>query len=260
VSALEFEFQEMLNEIDAISHLAAPFIDAKSRTVLPQLATSLENIRDAATNAVREWGISETFPLLTAVSHGGYQPEEQGEYNVFAEITSLWEVQRVRPAGKKTVKAKTFTLAGKASTRTRLFAIKPEPEQRSELAMWRAEAGDANSPGCHFHIQVRGETERPPFPQQLDIPRLPSLLLTPLAVFEFVLAELFQDRWLENITRQSAHLNRWAPIQRGRLTALLAWQLNVVKNASGSPWTFLKRAKPHTSLFSAAPFGLEVER
>ena len=116
--------------------------------------------------------------------------------------------------------------------------------------MWRAEVGDAASPGCHFHVQIAGDKEDPPFPKALDVPRLPGFFVTPATVVEYVLGELFQREWLEHLATRGADLNRWWPIQQRRLCAVLQWQLDVVRDASGSsPWATLKRQKPQAGLF-----------
>lgn len=252
VSELEFGFQDLLEEVDALDKIVGPFCDPRSRTVLPQLVTELKSIRDNSAERSWTWGIRESNPFYTAVSRGAYQPDDQGADNVFAEITSTWTIHRVPPR-KKSEKAARFMLTGNASTRVRLHREVPPGGDPAELAMWRAEIGDAVSPGCHFHMQVLGETEEPPFPSSLDIPRLPALIVTPAAVVEYVVGELFQDNWLKHLGTQVANLNRWWPIQRRHLSALLAWQLGVVKDATGSPWGTLKKAKPDSHLFVASP-------
>jgi hypothetical protein len=248
VSELAFNFQDVLDEVDALDKIIGPFCDLRSRNVLPQLITELRNIRDNPADRPWTWGIREAHPFYTDVSRGAYQPDDQGGDNVFAEITSTWMIHRVPPR-KRSERAARFKLTGNASTRVRLYREMPPGRDAVQLAMWRAEIGDTFSPGCHFHVQVLGETKEPPFPRSLDIPRLPALLVTPAAVVEYVIGELFQDNWLKHLASQAANLNRWWPIQRRYLGALLAWQLNIVNGASGSPWGTLKKAKPDSQLF-----------
>ena len=250
MSALEFSFQEVISEIAAIARIANAYITPASQFVLPQLRTELENIQAATTDGTWQWGIKNDQPLVTRISRGDYQPDGQGEHNVFAEITSVWEVYRIRPAGKKNRPAERFALDGLASTRVRIFKELPQ-DGKEQIAMWRMEIGDAVSPGCHFHVQVLGEGVTGPFPHSLDVPRLPGLISTPTAVIEYVLAELFQDDWLKHLATKSADVNRWAPIQKKRLGAVLEWQRGVVAEAQNSPWPTLKSSRPPSSLFIA---------
>jgi hypothetical protein len=89
-----------------------------------------------------------------------------------------------------------------------------------QLAMWRVEVGDDASPGCHFHTQIEGERNNPPYPRSLSVPRLPTLLVTPMAALEFLLAEMFQSRWQQHAAEESAEMQRWKPIQKQRLLKL----------------------------------------
>lgn len=250
MSAIEFGFQEVISEIAAIARIAEAYLAPTSQFVLPQLRTELENIQSATTDGTWQWGIKNHQPLVTRVSRGDYQPNSQGEHNVFAEVTSVWEVRRIRPAGKKTKPADRFALDGLASTRVRIFKELPQGG-KEQIAMWRMEVGDDASPGCHFHVQVLGEDEAGPFPHSLDVPRLPGLISTPTAVIEFVLAELFQDDWPKHLATRAADVNRWGPIQKRRLGAILDWQRGVVEKAPTSPWSTLKSSRPPSSLFIA---------
>jgi len=72
--------------------------------------------------------------------------------------------------------------------------------------------------------------------------------MTPMAVTEFVLAELFQDSWAKHVAQDSPALNRWAPVQKKRLTSLLQWKMGTLASG-GSPWTTMKVSKPNDDLF-----------
>jgi hypothetical protein len=253
MSELEFGFQDILSEVDALNKIVGPFCSPRSRTVLPQLVTDLRSIRDDRSERSRLWGFRQSNPFYTAVSPGAYQPDNKGADSVFAEITSTWTIRRIPPR-KKSEPAARFKLVGNASTRVRLYRGPDAGGDADEVAMWRAEIGDAVSPGCHFHVQVLGDREEAPFPRSIDVPRLPALIVTPAAVVEYVISELFQDRWLKHLGTRGADLNRWWPIQRQHLGAVLLWQLNIVNEASGSsPWGALKKAKPYSRLFVEGP-------
>lgn len=246
MTELLFSFQEMADEVDAFSRLADRFIDPVTRFVLHRMRSNLQEYRDQRTKGRFSWEISLDNPLRTVVSRGGYEKGLQGEHNVFAEITAKWEIERV-PAKKG--RCMHFKLVGVASTCVRLIREQSTTANAAELAMWKMEIGDAMSPGCHFHVHILGEAESAPFPSSLSVPRLPGLIMTPTAVAEFVLAELFQEDWPKHIASEPPELTRWAPIQQRRLTSLLSWKLEVLRAAAGSPWTTLKATKPPMNTF-----------
>jgi hypothetical protein len=246
--ALHFSFQDFDTEIDAISKIAARFIAPVSHHVLPSFKSNLEQIRSSQKGRVRNWGIPERTPLLTEATWGGYEPNGKGGMAVFASISSTWDIEPLDGHNPASRQLRKFALVGIASTRVRLFEGEPGQPVR-ELAMWRTEVGDDASPGCHFHMQVLGEIHNPPYPRQLPVPRFPGLLMTPMSVLEFVLAELFQDEWRMHVARPSNDIRRWQPIQKKWLGNLLSWQHDKVMNLDGSPWTSLKGAKPDSDLF-----------
>jgi hypothetical protein len=211
------------------------------------LKSELESYRAQPTTTEYDWQIHPDAPLRTIVSEGEYEVGGGGGHHIFADIDACWHIQRLPPK-KKSMPAQEFKLTGIASTRVRLWC--KAPGEKKQIAMWRMEVGDSASPGCHFHVQVLGEIADFPFPNSLPIPRLPGIILTPPAVAEFVLAELFQDRWAEHVGQDSPHLKRWAPIQQERFKRLLEWKLEVLKTNTGSPWTTIKRQKPESMLFA----------
>lgn len=244
---LEFQFQEVLDEVRAVQEVTAPFVEPSAAGVWGALAASLEAIRGFPQNTPAQWEIPNHSPLCTRLSVGGYEPEGLGAHNVFSEITSTWLIAPSDPQATNRRPAKTFRVVGNASVRIRLKAV--NGGHQSELAMWRAELGDDASPGCFFHVQVLGELAEPPFPHSLCVPRLPSIVFTPMAALEFVIGELFQDEWKEYAVQETNSMNRWKSIQRSRLTRLLQWKVEQVEDCVGSPWTALKLAKPQTGLF-----------
>lgn len=113
--------------------------------------------------------------------------------------------------------------------------------------MWRTEVGDVGSPGCYFHQQVLGQSDSPPFPHGLSVPRLPSVIVTPMAVLEFLLGELFQDEWAKHVSRETDDTRFWQSTQRDILLRLLDWKKRHIQKCVGSPWMALKRAKPEAA-------------
>lgn len=244
---LRFAFQEMLDEVNSFAGLANDFIASRSKQALPRFQRELEGYRNSATQSAFDWEIPESDPLLT-IDTKAYEPGGHGQRIVFGEITAKWRIKREPPL-KKSMPAKFFSLVGLASTRIRLKYAATENSPAKEIAMWRMEIADGNSPGCFFHSQILGQSNDPPFPSSLPVPRLPIIMMTPAAVSEFVFAELFQDRWGPHTALQVPHLNRWAPIQQQRFGRLLDWKIQQLKKTSGSPWSCLKTAQPNADLF-----------
>jgi len=249
MAGLRFAFQEVIDEIDAVSHMARSFLSPEGvEIVLPQLKQSLENIRDYGLGNSGTWGIEENLPLLTVPSRGEYERDGRGGESIVAEITSKWDIAPEGLRSKKSRRSRTFSIAGTATTRIRLLSH-PIQDKRLQLAMWRMEIGDDHSPGCHFHLQVLGQEEALPVPNTLPIPRLPGFPFSPLLAIEFVLGELFQDRWPQAAGVESHQSQRWRRIQRKRLLRYLEWQLRGLAESGGSPLTLLKALKPEPGLF-----------
>ncbi|MGJ5038233.1 hypothetical protein ACQR13_29320 [Bradyrhizobium sp. HKCCYLRH3059] len=247
MTALRFQFQDVLNEVSSFNELARKYIAPASLEVLPRFYQALENYRNMPTKEAIDWKIADSCPLCT-IPAKEYEPGGGGHRAIVGEITCIWRIKR-EPLKKTTQPAKHFSLIGNASTRVRLKYPATDSEPAQEVAMWRMEVADGKAPGCYFHVQILGQSDELPFPKSIPVPRLPSIILTPLAVAEFVLAELFQDAWGKHTAALVPHLQRWAPIQRERLKRLLYWKLKELEQTSGSPWSALKAAKPDPALF-----------
>jgi len=247
MASLRFKFQDTLDEVSSFTELAKKYTAPVSLGVLPRLRGELEGYRNARTDRPFDWEISESDPLVT-IAAKEYEPGGGGKRDIVAEITSKWRIKR-EPLGKINQPARYFSLVGLASTRVRLKYPATDAAPEQEIAMWRMEVADAQAPGCYFHAQILGQSDDPPFPKSIPIPRLPAIMMTPAAVAEFVLAELFQDAWGPHIAGLAPHLKRWTPIQGERLERLLKWKITQLKQTSGSPWSSLKAAKPPADLF-----------
>lgn len=241
-----FSFKDTLIELESAKAIAACFLE-NEEFAFAQIRTQLESLR---ANPVRDcvgWELSPQRALRTIVSGGEHAPNGKG-ISVIGTLSFLWEVKRVQPK-KQRAPAEFFQLAGIASRVLRVFAINDNGSQGGELAMWRIEIGDDASPGCHFHVQIRGEANDGPFPKNLSVPRLPGCLLTPMAALEFMLSELFQERWKKHVFAETDALKRWRAIQRDRFLKLFAWQRETVSVGDRSPWSALKSAKPPERIF-----------
>jgi hypothetical protein len=245
---IEFQFDDLLRELQTIMKIAAPFIRIDSEFVLPRLVDDLKSIRSAEPDRVLTWQIPEANPLRTQTSTGSYERlPRRGREHIFAELTSVWEIARVRTRRKEVER---FSLRGKTSTKIRLRRDN-KAGIFQEVAVWRVELGDSASPGCHFHIQVLGDRKKRPFPSSISIPRFPSIFATPMLVLDFVLGELFQDEWGKRVSADSGETKLWNSIQSQRFLQLFDWHRKSIMSRSGSPWIAIKNEKPEANLFLA---------
>jgi hypothetical protein len=248
LTGLLFSVSELKSEVSSFREFAGGYLSLEGGRVLRQVESDLDNISSSVGREI-PWQIAQMAPLRTAISEGEYM-RGVGESFVFAEISFKWSLTPVRPSGD-TRQAKQVELVGIASTKIRIFEGDPDnASEAEEIAMWRIEIGDANSPGTHFHVQVLGHEQVPPFPKSLDVPRLPSIIVSPFASAEFVISELFQLRWAEHAARESAPMKRWRAIQKERIARQLHWHLEAINDSASSPWTALKLSKPARELFA----------
>jgi len=252
VADLIFSFQETLDEIQAMSRIAAEFLTAETQeAVFPELVALLESIRAARPADPKIWSVAEDRPLRTIDSVGEYEPGgRRGLHTIIGEISFVWQILCPQEQGPMSRPQKTFVLSGLSSTRIRV--IERTERGNQQLAMWRVEVGDSTAPGCHFHTQIEGERDDPPFPRSLSVPRLPTIVVTPMAAVEFLLAEIFQSRWQQHAAAETADMQRWKPIQKRRLLNLFEWQKRCIQGCIGSPWTAFKTYKPDADLFLRA--------
>jgi hypothetical protein len=241
-----FRFRDVLDELRAIDTLAQRLVTDSGRRRLQKFREALEAIQVVRSETQHEWQIPDDEPVETQNSLGEYEiNKRRGVHEVFGEITATWQIKRVPPPGAKSQEAKLFEVAGNASTKVTIR----DCSTGDVLAMWRFELGAHDSPGCYFHTQILGVSDAPPFPKSLPVPRLPAILFTPAASLEFVLGELFHNRWQQELMRNPGPLSRWKSVQKERFKRMFEWQSERLDEA-GSPWMTLKVAKPAADLFS----------
>ncbi len=231
---IEFRFAYMEQEIRNIKTMAKRFLDRKGMSyefVIGQWLQDLINIRYERSPERCSWEIPENQPITTALSEGRYEPEgRSGGLRVLGTLSCKWEIEACGRGPHQT-----FRLTGLGSTKVTILRAGDTGGQ-SPLAQWQFEVGDPQSPGSHFHVGV---------PSDLPVPRLPSILVTPMDALDFLLGELFQTEWRRQVAQESDAVRMWAQHQRRRLTNLLRWQAEQLDHSQGSPWVFLKHSKPH---------------
>ena len=254
-TGLLFSFQEMEQEGVNMALMASKYLDDDhdAQGIIAAWLKQLKAFRTSAPGTPFDWEIRLDRPIRTRLSVGQYEPDGNGEHSVYATVSSVWQIAipvLTGPASKKGTKQSHFEVIGKASTRVSVWANRGS-NAPDELARWRFEVGNSDSPGCHFHAQILGEANDAVFPKSMSVPRFPNMLFTPMDAVEFVLAELFQDDWAQHVAKENDAIRNWAGCQKERLIRVLKWQQDRLEKNSGSPWTGLKAEKPGSALLVA---------
>lgn len=235
-NGLKFSISDLLQSARAFKNLSSSFLS--SSWGLDEWVRALENIkRHTSSQGPIELRLKEGS-LKSRVSKGAYEPgQRKGSHLVWAQVSSIWEVYPESPRRPKAI-----ILKGKASTKVELFE-KDDSDPERLLAQWQVEVGHVDSPGTHFHVGVLQREGVCVFPKSLSVPRLPSLLITPLDALDFTLGELFQDKWARAAVG-SCDARTWGNQQKKRLVSLLNWYHESISNSSGSAWMALKGSRP----------------
>jgi hypothetical protein len=238
VSGFQFKRAELVEEVVSLKKIAAPFLDVRTQYRLDGV---LAQLKDAPRSRAVTWEIPREDPLVTEPSFGDYEQEgRQGGHLVVGSLAFQWQIE---------LRDDLAEVTGNASTKIALTDHQhDEGDARRNLGIWHMDIGGADAPGACFHVQVIGDDAGPPFPPSLPVPRFPTLVPTPMAALEFLLGELFQDKWRLAVGSGQGESTMWRSLQRRRWQALLAWQHNQVTDGTPSPWTALKRFPP-TDMF-----------
>ena len=243
MSGFRFFFAELLRETMAINTMAKGFLDSNSIYVLDLFKIKLENLENQEGERVRTLDITG---LRTVPSRDYETDGRKGGQNVHAVVSGVWEM---RPLGLKKVSGRQVEFCGKASTVVKLYA---SDEPSKPLAVWQFDLGADDAPGCYVHAQIPwGSNMVTPYQKPIPIPRLPSIFVTPMSAVEFVLGELFQDKWSKETAQNTSDAQRWRSLQQERLHRLFSWYKSRLGNSVSSPWMALKAAKPDGKEFVA---------
>lgn len=240
---ITYAFSECDSELRVISQLAAPFLE--NGYLLDTFRDQLSQIRYSKSPGA--WSLPIEQPLRTIPCAGGYEKPGRAAAHaeVHGELSAIWEITPIPPKKKKLLPER-FVVSGKASSLIRL--AEDISDERVDYVSWRIEIGDEASPGVFFHIQI-GEDREGPYHQPLPVPRLAAAPSTPMQALEYLLLEIFQDRWPERLKEEPERVNAWRNIQKPRLARFYAWQQEILLRRVGSPISDLKHEKPRTDLF-----------
>jgi hypothetical protein len=227
-----------------LATVAKPFLTPLGRKALD---SAIDQLGGLVANSTGIWSVPANAPIQTEVSKGQYETKSTSGPTVFAEISFVLDVSRAMK-GNKVHKPEAFDLYNRASIEVRLFEGTPPRGRAAEASpagIWHFDVGIKSSPGCHFHAQLPWKS----FGRvswDLPVPRLPSVLVSPVDILDFVLGELFQRSWPDQCESKRAEAAQWAGGQKRRLQAILDWHREQVPDDAEMPWVELKRAKPET--------------
>jgi hypothetical protein len=227
--SIAFKTQELQEELRVFARIAESFLEPGESDRLINLAEDLRWMRHR--NVVHKWGISENEPLRTRCSEGAYQEDDEGHFRVAAHVATTWAIRPVS-GGRQMV------IDGNVSTTITLMH-----EHQERLGLWRMDVGHTDGPGCAFHVQIEGKSDQLPFPEKLDVPRLPTLVPTLGSILEFVLFELFHQQWLAEVVRDKDP-GKWLDLQRDLWLRHLEWQMARARAAEFSPWASIRQSHP----------------
>lgn len=217
---VRFDLDTLTRELSLIHDLANGFLEPESSHRLEAARWRLKGLpRDSPTT---RWEIDT--PLRTCRSLGEYAQDQQGEFTVQANITTIWEVTRHG--------ARELVVRDNVSTKIAIT------NNDGEIARWTMDmAAVQGAPGCGLHAQIKDHPEW--FPKGFDVPRIPVFIPTLGAVLEYVLGELFQRTWTEHVAGHKL-ANSWRELQRRSWQRWLAWQHTIVHASAVSPWLDVK--------------------
>lgn len=241
---LDFYFADLQREVSNFAQVSQRFLEEESREKLGDWLTGLINFRHSRQQGSWRWVIPEDDAIRTECTDEYEPADRRGGFKVYGELSCVWEIG-LKGRGKSA--GQVICLNGIASTKVKILRRDADQTTR-QIAQWQFEVGDRQSPGCHFHIGIGhfGEAAT-----SLPVPRLPSLLLTPIDALDFLLGEIFQEGWKEAVNRDTSPMQVWSEQQRNRLYRLLQWKQEQIDQSGGSAWNYLKHQRPSAQILLA---------
>ena len=214
MAELHFSTDQIKAEMNGMADLAAEFLERMHSQRLREAAYSLGTA--LKTNGI--WQIPQDHPLETTTT------DEREAGVLFGRLSFRWEVRAIAQ--------KTFSLAGNASTTIEIHNL--DSTDVPPLS-WNTDVGGSGHPGCRLHMQFRSNGK------SAEIPRFPSILLTPVDCLDFLLGELFQEKWTKHQYDRRMQTAGWTQGVRKRVCHLLRKKAECAEQSSGvTPWVTLK--------------------
>ena len=256
-ASLLFFAADLRRENQAMLTLSESFINENTNFMLHEFARQVDYVaRNETSNHDLTVSTDRDTPLLTRLSHGEYELGRRGGKPIRGRITGNWTISGLKLDARAARELKSEI--GKVSHGTEVVAFTGvgsfktvlEDDSKNEMSAWDMDIGAAGSPGAFFHTYAKRKQESGGL--VVPVPRHPNFFPSPMACLEFVLSELFQDRWRRVVSESDAVT--WRALQRTRFEALNDWWSRAALNDGSeySPWTYLSRAKPDPLLFLRA--------
>jgi hypothetical protein len=243
MSESAFKVSEMKQELLFLAKAGKAFLEPASEQVLTNAAYALPKIKSKTTPVL--WEVATEDSVVTRPNNGAHQSGSRGAANIWGKVSWAWRL---------TLKENDVVeVAGGASTRISFLTSENEVER--ELLCMVLDVGVRSGPGPTFHSQVKSVREClfASAGSEVDVPRVPSILLTPAECVELVIAELFQEQWARKVQETHSTFTGVYKAQRDRLCTLLSSAANRVRSAHGSSALMaLKEWRPQGTSFEHA--------
>jgi hypothetical protein len=238
---LKLGYAQVETELTAFRPLARHCLTDTSVQALDQWLADL--VSTASIKSERVCTVKTSSVLSTRSNDGKHQ--KASSVSLFGEIEFTWDIIPEAPKSKLAA-AKHFLLEN-ASIRLAICEQR-EAGGHDTLASWTFDIGNQESPGCHFHAKyddagVGASTN-------IDIPRLPTLVVMPTDAMAFLFGELWQKQWsIDLVTDLRDPASRWRSWPRDRLAAVLSAFVKCINEDTGLiPWAAFKAYKPGSDL------------
>jgi hypothetical protein len=223
MAELHFSTVQIRSELNGMADLAAEFLGRQDSQRLREASRSLTT----ALESTGVWQLPSENPLETV------EAEREAGF-LFGRLSFKWDVRKLTPT--------TFKVSGNASTTIEILNLGASAPPIS----WNTDIGGSGHPGHRLHMQFRADGK------STEIPRLPSILLTPVDCLDFLLGELFQEKWERHQYARHTQTAGWTSDVRRRVCHLLRTKAECAGRPSVlTPWMTLKKwdfTQPRLSL------------
>lgn len=233
-------FKEISDELRIFKDVVNEKITPISLNRIDILLRSMDQLAKAAPGQSLVWS-TEGGAIETIPNEGNHQVGRCGHgRSLSGKLEFKWMIEPCGLPNRRQPLARPFALRN-SSIRIAFRDL----SLGISVACWDFDIGDHQSPGCHVHAKFAPiQQEERAALSDVDVPRLPSIILTPMDAIDFMVGELWQEEWLRISAGTSVELKAWRQYPKRRLLKLLEWYLGEVRDAQGAPWNHLKRAKP----------------
>lgn len=238
---LRLGYAQVETELNIFRPLAKHCLTDASVQALDQWLTRLldtASSKSASIHTVHTESVLHTHP-----NKGQHQ--RASSVSLLGQLEFTWDVIPEVPQARRAA-ARHF-LIDNASIRMAICDVR-DAECHDVLARWTFDIGNQESPGCHFH--AKHEHIHDGASTNIDIPRLPALVVMPTDAMAFLFGELWQKQWTDDLeTELRDPASRWRNWPRDRLEAVLsAFATCVTEDTSLIPWAAFKAYKPQSDL------------